>query len=88
MSADQPDLQCRRVVELVTDYLEHALSIEDRNQLEQHLLICGACEAFVKQHTTMIRALSALAEDPAAPQPDARAEALAAFRRLREKDPP
>jgi len=88
MSADKPDLQCRRVVELVADYLEHALSIEDRNQLEQHLLICGACETFVHQHTTMIRALSTLAEDPPAAQPEARTEALAAFRRLREKDPP
>lgn len=90
MSADQPDLLCRHVVEMVTDYLEHALSIEDRNQLEQHLLICGACEAFVEQHATVIRALSTLAAPPeqpyaaTAPDPDARAKALATFRRLRE----
>jgi anti-sigma factor RsiW len=94
MSDKHPDLQCREVVELVTDYLEHALSIEDRNQLEQHLLICGACEAFVDQHTTMIHALSTLAapavgtEAPPAPPPEARAEALAAFRRLRDKGEP
>ena len=88
MSADQPDLQCKRVVELVTDYLEQALSIEDRNQLEQHLLICGACETFVDQHAAMVRALSALAEDPPAPGSQARAEALAVFRLLREKGQP
>jgi anti-sigma factor RsiW len=88
MSADQPDLKCRDVVEQVTDYLEHALSIEDRNQLEQHLLICGACEAFVDQHTSMIRVLSALAAPPAgahATPDESRAGALAAFRRIREE---
>ena len=88
MSADRPDLQCRRVVELVTDYLERALPIEERNQLDQHLLICGACKAFVDQHAAMIRALSALAEDVPAPAPETRAEALAVFRRLRAKGEP
>ena len=88
MSAPHPDLKCRHVVEMVTDYLEHALAHEDRNQLEQHLLICGACETFVDQHTSMIRALSTLAADPAAPEPAARADALAAFRRLREEHEP
>ena len=88
MSAREPDLQCRHVVEMVTDYLEQALAIEDRNQLEQHLLICGACETFVGQHTSMIRALSSLAEDPPVAEPAARADALSAFRKLREKDEP
>ncbi|HKP63803.1 MAG TPA: zf-HC2 domain-containing protein [Polyangiales bacterium] len=88
MSDHHPDLKCSRVVEMVTDYLEHALSIEDRNQLEQHLLICGACETFIDQHTTMVRALAALAADPPAPAPTARAEALATFRRQHDKDEP
>ncbi|HKU43034.1 MAG TPA: zf-HC2 domain-containing protein [Polyangiales bacterium] len=86
MSAEHPDLQCRHVVEMVTDYLEHALSIEDRNQIEQHLLICGACQSFVDQHATMVRALSALGA--AAPAPEAREQALAAFRRPHRKDEP
>ena len=88
MSAREPDLKCRHVVEMVTDYLEHALAIEDRNQLEQHLLICGACETFVDQHARMIRALATLAEEPAVPEPAARADALSAFRKLRQKDEP
>jgi hypothetical protein len=86
MSADHPDLQCRRVVELVTDYLEHALSIDDRKQLEQHLLICGACVTFVDQHRALLHALSALAQNAREPPPQARARALASFHQLREQE--
>lgn len=80
MSAEKPDLTCREVVELVTDYLEHALPIETRNRLEQHLVICNPCVEFIAQHRSVARALSALAPLGAA---QARAKALDAFRKLR-----
>jgi hypothetical protein len=90
MSARHPVLPCRTVVELVTEYLEHAMSIEDRNQLEQHLLICAPCAVFIEQHSSVARALATLASPPAeahAP-PEAQAKALAAFRQLRGKGRP
>ena len=85
MSARHPDLPCRQVVELVTEYLEHALSIEDRNQLEQHLLVCAPCAVFIEQHSTVARALATLAAAPeeAHAPAEAQAKALAAFRGLR-----
>jgi predicted anti-sigma-YlaC factor YlaD len=84
-------LQCREVVELVTDYLEHALAIDDRNLLEQHLLICAPCATFIEQHATVARALAVLAEAPKeAPRvpADTQARALAAFRKSRAKVDP
>src|SRR5262249_42048291 len=35
-----PDLACKEVVELVTDYLEQTLSHDERTRFEQHLAIC------------------------------------------------
>jgi anti-sigma factor RsiW len=61
MSTQDPDLACRRVVEMVTDYLEGALVTDDAERLEQHLLICSACGSFVEQHRSVISALSRLA---------------------------
>lgn len=46
-------LRCDQLVEIASDYLERALSAHDAEQLEQHLVICGACAAYVAQ----IRAL-------------------------------
>ena len=36
----QPELVCQQVVELVTDYLEDALSAEGRQWFERHLASC------------------------------------------------
>jgi anti-sigma factor RsiW len=43
------DVECREVVELVTAYLENVLPQEERDLVEQHLLTCGACEAYIGQ---------------------------------------
>lgn len=86
MSAEKPDLECREVVEQVTEYLDHALPIELRNRLEQHLLICSPCVAFVDQHRSVLRVLGTLAAtEPAAAS---KAQPLALFRKLHRKDEP
>ena len=85
MKREDPDLACQRVVELVTDYLEGALSESSGAQLEQHLLICDACSVFVDQHRAVAKALSRLGE----PEPTASAAksaALAAFRKLQKSE--
>lgn len=42
-------LRCDQLVELASDYLEHTLTMEDAERLEQHLLICSACALYVAQ---------------------------------------
>jgi anti-sigma factor RsiW len=43
------DVECREVVELVTAYLENVLPPAERDLVEQHLLTCGGCQAYVEQ---------------------------------------
>ena len=43
------DLVCQRAVELVTDYLEDALSGADRRRYEAHLAGCPHCTEYLAQ---------------------------------------
>ena len=43
------DPACNEIVEIVTAYLEGALSAHDRALFEQHLVICAACAVYVDQ---------------------------------------
>ena len=44
-----PGLSCRELVELVTDYLEGALSAAERERFEEHVAACDGCEAHLEQ---------------------------------------
>jgi len=44
-----PELACQDLVEVVTDYLDGALSDDDRRRFEEHLAICERCVAYVEQ---------------------------------------
>ena len=74
-------LQCREVVELVSDLLDGALDPEDVVRVEQHLLVCPPCTLHVKQVRTTI-ALAAETQHTAAAAP---AAALDVFRRWKDK---
>ena len=50
-----PDLVCQQVVELVTDYLEGALSATDRRRFEAHLAGCPNCTEYLAQMRETIR---------------------------------
>jgi predicted anti-sigma-YlaC factor YlaD len=43
------ELTCRETVELVSDYLEGALTDHDRALFEQHLVLCDGCTAYLDQ---------------------------------------
>jgi anti-sigma factor RsiW len=43
------DLVCRQAVELVTDYIEGALSRADRRRFEAHLADCPNCTEYLAQ---------------------------------------
>jgi anti-sigma factor RsiW len=46
---DPSVLECKEVVELVTEFLGSALTPGDRARLEQHLLVCPPCTLHVAQ---------------------------------------
>ena len=51
------DMACREFTELVTDYLEGALSDEDRDRFEAHLAQCPGCTTYLEQIRIMLRTL-------------------------------
>ena len=75
---DLPELPCRELVELVTDYLEDRLPPADRARFEAHLKDCEACRSYLEQFRQTIRALGRLPEESLSPE--ARDTLLAAFR--------
>jgi anti-sigma factor RsiW len=58
-----PEMPCRELVELVTDYLEHRLSPRDRARFEAHLAECEYCETYLEQMRQTIRLLGHLPEE-------------------------
>jgi anti-sigma factor RsiW len=54
MSTDVAHLTCREFVEVLTDYLEHALDPCERAQVERHLVICRGCSNYVEQMRSTI----------------------------------
>ena len=50
------ELACREIVELVTAYLEDALSPADRDRFEEHLVFCDGCERYLEQMRLTIEA--------------------------------
>ncbi|RYU09823.1 anti-sigma factor family protein [Nocardioides iriomotensis] len=64
---NRDEVRCRDVVALLTDYLEGALPVEDRVALEQHLLTCEGCTAFLAQLRTSIALTGALDQEEVAP---------------------
>jgi len=79
------ELTCRELVELVTDYLEGALSPEERMRFEEHLLICEGCSAYVDQVRKTIEVVGSLQEESIPPQ--MRDNLLEAFRAWKAGNP-
>jgi anti-sigma factor RsiW len=73
-----PEMPCRELVELVSDYLEDRLSPRDRARFEAHLAECGYCETYLEQMRQTIRALGRLPEESLSAE--ARDALLVAFR--------
>jgi predicted anti-sigma-YlaC factor YlaD len=57
------ELMCQEVVELVTEYLSQAMSPEDQVRLEQHLLACPPCTAYLSQVRATAELLRGLGKD-------------------------
>ena len=78
MSVHAAPIACRDLVELVTDYLEGALSPELHARFENHIAGCDGCTTYLEQMRETIRLTGTLREQQIAPE--ARAALLHAFR--------
>ena len=71
-------VRCRRIVELVTDYLEGALEPAVHERFEAHLAICPPCVEFVRQIETTLQLLGDVPLDGLSDE--TRAGLISAFR--------
>jgi anti-sigma factor RsiW len=69
---------CRQAVELVTDYLEGALSGRERARFEAHLRDCPHCNEYLRQIRTTIEVTGKVT--PRSLAPKARRELVAIYR--------
>ncbi len=71
-------MNCRQVVELMTDYLEGALSAADRRRFEAHISGCDGCTEYLRQLQTAMSLAKKLGEEPISAELEA--DLLRAFR--------
>lgn len=74
------DLACQEMVELVTDYLEGALSPAMQRRFEAHLQACDGCDEYLAQVKETITVLGRLEPDVLAPE--TRSGLIALFRQV------
>jgi anti-sigma factor RsiW len=78
MSVDVEQLSCQELVELVTDYLEGALSPEETARFDDHIGRCTGCAAYLEQIRQTIVLTGRLT--PESLSPEAERALLDAFR--------
>jgi anti-sigma factor RsiW len=62
------ELACQEVVEMVTDYLEGALSPVDHRRFEAHLVGCPHCTEYLAQIRETIRLAGRVTQEDLTPQ--------------------
>lgn len=64
MSAHMPPhMTCQDLVEIVTDYVEGRMPPAQRTELEQHLVTCPACVAYIRQIRATIQVAGRVTEE-------------------------
>jgi anti-sigma factor RsiW len=71
-------VSCQEVVELVSDYLEGALPVEEATLFEQHINFCDGCEWYLDQMRAAIATVGRIGEEHV--PTEARDRMLTAFR--------
>ena len=64
---DVEAFSCRELVELVTDYLEGALSAADVRRFDEHIAGCDGCTEYLAQFRRTIELTGMLAPDDLTP---------------------
>ena len=78
MSQTVEPISCQEVVELVTDYLDGAMSPADVARFDHHLSLCDGCVFYVDQIRMTIAAVGRIGEEDV--PPEVRDDLVAAFR--------
>ena len=73
------EFSCQEMIEVVTNYLDDALSQDERQQFERHLSYCAGCTTYVDQMRETIRQTGMVPREESLP-PALREEILARFR--------
>jgi anti-sigma factor RsiW len=74
-------VQCSELVELVTDYLEGSMPVDERARLDEHVSGCDGCARYLEQFRNTIRLTGMLSQEQVAP--DERETLLRVFREWR-----
>ncbi len=74
-------MMCQKAVELVTDYLEGALTFAERARFEAHLAGCPHCTEYLREMRVTIAALGRV--EPESVSRAARDDLIALYRRWR-----
>ncbi|MDQ6922477.1 MAG: zf-HC2 domain-containing protein [Candidatus Dormibacteraeota bacterium] len=83
--SESQEMRCKDLVEVITDYLEGALSPRDTLRFEEHLAVCEGCRNYLEQMRATIRVAGALKTDSI---PDGlREQLLTAFRDWKQGRP-
>ncbi len=77
-TSQDDDLACQELVEIITDYLEGALSDTERERFDAHLEVCEGCRRYLDQMRTTIRVVGTLTEEDL--EPTAKDQLLQLFR--------
>ena len=81
---ERGDYRCQEFVEVVTDYLEGAMSAADRTRFDRHLAQCDGCDRYLAQIRRTIQLTGTLSvADVDALGVEARTRLLDAFREFR-----
>ncbi len=78
-----PELTCKELVEVVTNYLEGRMPAEQRLLFEEHLAFCDWCQTYVEQMRATVRLTGTLSENDIAPE--AREGLLRVFRDWKDR---
>jgi anti-sigma factor RsiW len=79
------DLACQQMVEIVTDYLEGAMSRPQRRRFERHLAGCEHCSEYLAQMRITIELTGRLRGEDLSP--NTRRDLAAVFRRWIAEEP-
>jgi anti-sigma factor RsiW len=78
------ELACQEMVELITDYLEGALSRSQQRRFEAHLAGCEHCTEYLEQMRATIRLTGRLRAEDLTPEMQVQFAAL--YRRWRSEE--
>ena len=77
------EINCRGVVEVVTDYIEEALSLQEMQVVDRHLEGCEGCRRYLDQMRLTVQALGELRDEDV--PPEMRERLLGAFREIKRR---